>query len=229
MTRTLLVIAGLVVATALVLGPGRQLLPGAFLMSPSTTSLQAGQTTRPAAQDHTTTTPKKAPTVAAIPDGNTRLVVSARPQADAAQGYVLTAVLRTTDGKAVGSAPVRFYESVDLFGARGMLIGTASTDGGGAAALSYLPAVVGPHEIVARTLAEGQLNAAIGRFTFEASVSAPAYHDEPKPLASFLDRVPYAVGLVVLSVWSLIAFALFATARGVIGGARSSTRKGETA
>ncbi len=48
---------------------------------------------------------------------------------------------------------------------------------------------------------------------------------EPMPLSAFAAGVPYAVGLIVLAVWGLIAFALFGTARGVIGGARSTSRR----
>ncbi len=225
----LLLLGGLVLVTALLMGPMRGLLPGAMLLDGSSRlggPAAAPATGGPAHQSAPTSGPT-APAVIA-PTG-TSVALSAVPLAKASDGYALRATVRTKDGAAAGSATVRFYEIVDLFGQREMYIGTATTDGTGAASIAYLPSRVGSHQIVARTVAAGQLDAAVGWSTFESSVAAPPYVAPTRPLAAFSDRVPYAVGLVVLGVWSLIAFALLATARGVIGGARSPDRKGEPA
>lgn len=155
--------------------------------------------------------------------------VSATASVKPDQGYVLGVRLTTTEGRPVSEATVRLYEVVELFGTREMLVGTARTDGQGNASLLYLPARTGTHQIVVRFPGRDHVAAAEGRTSFEATVAAPPYRPETPALASFSAAVPYAVGLVVLSVWALIAFALFGTARGVRRGARDYAQKGDIA
>ncbi len=155
--------------------------------------------------------------------------VEAKPSATLAQGYVLDVHLVTTDNRPVNDATVRFYEVIDLFGKRPMLLGSAITDGQGRGSLSYLPAATGSHEIVVRFAGKDHYVAAEGRTTFQAEIAAETYVVQPAPLSAFSSKVPYGVGVLVLAVWALIAFALIGTARGVIGGARSKIRKGDTA
>jgi hypothetical protein len=155
--------------------------------------------------------------------------VEARASTRLELGYVLDARLVTTDGRPVNEATVRFYESVDFFGTREMLLGSAMTDGQGRASFTYLPAQVGTHEIIVKFAGRDHFLATTGRTTLLAEVAAEPYVVEPAPLASFTAKVPYAVGSLVLAVWALIGFALIGTARGVIGGARSNIRKGDTA
>jgi len=148
------------------------------------------------------------------------------PSARAEQGYVIDARLRTADGKAIGDARIRFYELVDFVGAREMLLGSATTDSQGIASFTYLPALAGTHRIVARFGGCCEhIAAAEEQLALVATVAKPAFRTERQPLAEFSDRVPYAVGVVVLAVWALIGFALLATARGVIGGARTDSGK----
>lgn len=154
------------------------------------------------------------------------IVVSAHASARAEQGYVIDARLQTTDGKAIGDATVRFYELVDFVGQREMALGSTTTDSQGVASIAYLPALAGTRQIVARFAGCCEhIAAAEGRVALEATVAKPAFRTDRQPLAEFSDRVPYAVGVVVLAVWGLIGFALLATARGVIGGARGTSRK----
>lgn len=141
------------------------------------------------------------------------------------QGYVLGVRLHTSDGRPVNEATVRFYDKVELFGDREMYIGSSITDGQGNTSLRYLPARLGTHELVVRSSSKDHFTAAEGRVTFEATVAAPAYRSEPAPLAAFSALVPYGVGAVVISVWALLAFAFFGTARGVLGGARDHAQK----
>ena len=136
--------------------------------------------------------------------------------AQSERGYLLHGHLATSDGKPVGDASVTFYEIVELFGRREMLIGTAKTDGQGVAGYPYLPARTGTHEILVRFRGRDHVSPADSTLTFEATVAAPARSVARPALADFSDRVPYAVGAIVLAVWALIAFALFGTARGVI-------------
>lgn len=145
-------------------------------------------------------------------------------------GYLLNVRLRGSDGRPINSATVRFYENVELFGAREMLIGSALTDGQGSAFIAYLPARLGPQDIIVRFSGRDHIAAAVSRHTFDATVAAAPYRQAVPPLAAFSANVPYGVGVVVLSVWLLIAFALFGTVRGVLQGARDQAiRKGDTA
>lgn len=154
--------------------------------------------------------------------------VSARAGAKLEEGYVLDARLVTADGTPVNDVTVRFYELVELIGPRQMLIAGATTDGQGRASVTYLPARTGTHQIVVAFNGRDHLDPAEGGTTFDAAVAASPYRPEHLPLTSFSAGVPYVVGALVLAVWSVIAFALFSTVRGVIGGARNSERKGDT-
>jgi hypothetical protein len=146
------------------------------------------------------------------------------------KGYVITAKLRGSDGSPLNSATVRFYESVELFGAREMFIASALTDGQGNASIPYLPARLGQHELIVRFPGRDHIAASVTKHTFEATVAVAPYRQATPPLAAFSANVPYGVGVVLLSVWALIAFALFGTMRGVLQGARDpAIRKGHTA
>ena len=155
--------------------------------------------------------------------------LSTRAAAKAEQGYVLTARARTADGKQINEAPIRFYETVDLFGAREMFLGSAVTDGQGVGVLVYLPAQLGSHEIIARYAGRDDVAPAEGRAAFEGTVAAAAYVAEVVPLADFSKVVTAVVGGIVLAVWALIAFAFISTARGVRSGARDLEPKGDHA
>jgi hypothetical protein len=159
-------------------------------------------------------------TVALAAPQPTSVQLTAAAATKTEQGYVLAVRLRTADGKSVNEAGVRFYEVVDLLGAREMHIGDATTDGQGGGTLPYLPAQLGSHQIIARFAGRDQAAPAEGRTTFEATVAAPPYQAETIPLSGFSNVVTVGVGAIVLSVWALIAFALISTARGVRRGAR---------
>jgi hypothetical protein len=160
---------------------------------------------------------------------STSLQLTVAPAAKLEQGYLLTVRMRTADGRPVNEASVTFYELVDIFGARDMRIGDLTTDGQGQGTLPYLPAQLGSHQIVARFAGRDQAASAEARTTFEAQVAAAAYRAEAVPLSAFSNVVTAAVGLIVLSVWALIAFALISTARGVRRGARDLGPKGDLA
>lgn len=146
------------------------------------------------------------------------------------KGYLLGVKLSASDGKPLNNATVRFYETVEIFGPREMLIATAITDGQGNASVPYLPAKLGQHEIVVRFPGRDHVAATAAKHTFDATVAAAPHRQAIPPLASFSANVPYGVGVVVLSVWGLIAFALFGTVRGVLQGGRDrAIRKGDTA
>jgi len=159
-----------------------------------------------------------------------RVTLGARPADKLTQGYVLSVHVVSPDRSPVNETAVTFYQVMDLFGQREMVIGESRTDGQGDAALLYLPAQLGPHEIVARSAGKGQVTWGETRYTLDAQVAAATYRVEPAPLAAFSAILPYGVGALVVSVWGLLAFALFATARGVLSGARDHAHeKGDIA
>ena len=175
-----------------------------------------------------------APTVAAPqpivpPADGSRVTLSTAHAAKLELGYTLSVTVISPAGMPVNDATIRFYDIVDLFGQREELIGSAVTDGQGLTAISYLPAMTGAHQIVARFAGQGTLTPSLGVTTLEATVAAPAYTVDRPALATFSAYVPYAAGVVVLAVWGLIALSLFGTARGVVARANESRRKGDTA
>ncbi len=151
--------------------------------------------------------------------------VTISPAEKAEQGYVLTVKARTSDGRPLNDATVSFHETVELFGKREMLIATARTDGQGVGSAIYLPARTGTHEIILRSAGREHVAPLEARHSFEATVAAPPYRVRAPPLASFSAAVPYGVGVVVLAVWALIAFAFFGTALGIRRGARDQQQK----
>lgn len=125
------------------------------------------------------------------------------------RGYVLDArVVSKADGKPVANALVRFYDTVQLLGAREMLVGSATTDGLGTVTIYYKPAQAGTHRIIARP-ASAQLAATDGVATFDATTIAPsAYTRDRLPLDPFSVNLPFAGETVLLVVWGLFAFVL---------------------
>ena len=229
MIRKLIPFAAALAMLLFFVGPGRSYLPSQLRSSGSLVSNDA----QVAEHDHGTTTTSSvglAPSPVVNPPASAaRISAQTAPAEKTEQGYTLTATVRAPSGDPLADANVKFYELVDLFGTREMYIGTAVTDGRGAASITYLPAQTGTHKLVVRTAQNGKITPGEARLAFEASVAAPEHVVQRPALVQFADKVPYAAALIVLTVWALIGFALFATARGVIGGARGSSRKGEPA
>lgn len=146
--------------------------------------------------------------------------IAVAPAEKVEQGYRIEVRLRTSEGRPVNEATVRLYQVVELFGEREMYITSVLTDGQGVGSTVYLPARTGRHELIARWPGREHLPDLEERFVFEAALAAPAYREATVPLASFSAAVPFGVGVVVLSVWALIAFALFGSAIGIRRGRR---------
>ncbi len=222
----LVAVVAVAAVVAVLFGPARQYLPGAQRLQADGTVVTSEE---PIVDHGRPTGIGLAPAPVANPPATAaRLLVTAQPLPKAEQGYALAVTVVSPDGKPLADAPVKFFELVDLFGQREMLLGARTTDGRGSASYAYLPAQTGIHQIVARSASQGRVTTGEGRVTFEASVAKERTPAERSGFTVFSDRVPYAAGLLVLAVWGLIAFALFGTARGVIGGARGD-QKGETA
>lgn len=228
MRRIVIAFAAVGIAAFALLGPGRSLLPTgtrpvSALAAPAPDAAAAAHTGHDAG-----TAPAARAAIAPPPDGS-RVVVTTRAAAKTELGYVIETRVVSPDGRPVNDAIVRFYDLVDFFGPREELIGTARTDGQGNASLSYLPASTGSHDIAVRFAGQGSLVPSVGTATLEATVATPPYRSDEPALLAFTRLVPYAAGAIVLSVWGLIAFALFGTARGIAVRAAKTTAKEDTA
>jgi hypothetical protein len=231
MRRILIAFGAIGIATIFLMGPGRSLLPGSLRLQAPAGALvvPAPDLAAPAHEAHqANSAPAERPAIVAPPDG-ARVDVSTRAAAKAEQGYVVETKVVSRDGRPVNDAVVRLYELVDFFGPREELVGSARTDGQGNAAIPYLPASIGQHNIVVRFAGQGSLVPSVGTASFEASVAAPPYHTDQPALLAFTRLVPFAAGAIVLAVWGLIAFALFGTARGIAVSADQITAKENTA
>lgn len=232
MIKKLIPLVAALAVAALFLGPARQYLPAAL-------RLQTGGALVSTDDGHGTDMDMGkgkpsgiglAPAAVVNPPATAaRLTIAAQAAEKPEHGYVLAVRVTSPDGKPVADAPVKFFDIVDIFGPREMLLASVTTDGRGNASYEYLPASVGTRNIVVRFAGREGLRAGEARMALEAAVSAPRQSVERSGFASFSDRVPYAVGVLVLGVWTLIGFALFATARGVIAGARRTRGKEELA
>lgn len=215
---------------AFLISAGTGLLPGGLRLQTGGSLVSNGQEPAMNMDNGKPSAVGLAPSPVLNPPANAaRLTVDAAPAQKTDDGYVLTVQVKAPDGKPLGDAPVKVFDIVDLFGPREMILASLTTDGRGYASYTYLPSTVGTHSIVVRSSSREGVRAGEARTTFEASITTAQPGVEGHPLASFTDRIPYAVGLIVLAVWALIGFALFGTARGVIDGARRTRGKEELA
>lgn len=227
--RRLIPFIGAAIATLAIVGAGAGgLLPGGMRLQLPNGSNTSTTTTSTSGHDASKATEFRALSLVP-PAGASRLAVAVTPAAKPEQGYLVSVQVMSPTGKAVGDTTIKFYEVVDLFGQREALIGSAPTDGQGTAVISYLPATKGAHQIVARFGGQGTLGPSVGVATLDATVAAPTYKVDQPGFANFARYVPFGAGFIVLAVWGLIAFSLFATARGVLAGADGKIRKGDTA
>jgi hypothetical protein len=136
---------------------------------------------------------------AAGPEPTTLAVTTDDPQVEG-QGYVVNARLTTAAGKPVNSVTLSFYVLADLFGPHQMLIGTATTDGQGRVSLKYSPAWEGQHDVTMKFAGSVAYAPAEGKGAFLSTVALAPHQNELLPLSGFSEKVPYAVGVLVLGV-----------------------------
>jgi len=228
MRRIVIAFAAVSIAAIALLGPGRSLLPASTRPADAPAAPAPNVVAAAHAGHDAASTPAARPAIAQPPDG-ARVEVTTRAAAKAELGYVIETRVVSPDGRAVNDAVVRFYQLVDFFGRREELIGTARTDGQGNAALTYLPASIGSQDIAVRFAGQGSLVPSVGTARFDAIVATPPYRSDEPALLGFTRLVPYAAGAIVLSVWGLIAFALFGTARGIAVRAAKTSAKEDIA
>lgn len=152
----------------------------------------------------------------AAPEPTVVKVATAAPRTPG-QGYSISAQVTTAAGKPVNSVTLSFYIAVDLFGPRQMLAGTATTDGQGRASIRYTPSWEGQHDVVVKFAGSPSFGATEGKGSFMSAVAIAPHENERLPLAGFSDRLPLAVGAVVLGVWLAIIFALVSAVLAALG------------
>ncbi len=101
------------------------------------------------------------------------LLLTAPEQAQSGQPLTLTAVLRDSQDKPIGSTTVKFFIKVDFFTSGLMEIGEAVTNDQGIAVLEYTPRLAGDMQIVARH--EGESYEAATTVTL-TEADEPFYH-----------------------------------------------------
>jgi hypothetical protein len=155
----------------------------------------------------------------------TRLTMS-EPARGGQKGHLtLRATLVTVQGKAIGERQVTFYEQSTVFGPRDVLLGSATTDSTGFAAVDYQPAQPGPQSIVARFTGDEQFAASETSSVVTVREVVPIYAPEPLPLASVRQWLPLGLASLVLATWVVLLGVAIRTVVGV----RAAGRRHEAA
>jgi hypothetical protein len=97
---------------------------------------------------------------------------------------------------------------------RDALLGSATSDATGFAAIDFQPAELGQHTITARFNGDEQYALSQISSTIEVREVAPIYVPEPLPLASVRQWLPLGLASLVLATWAVL---LGITARTVLG------------
>lgn len=145
----------------------------------------------------------------------TRLTMS-EPARGGLKGHLtLRATLQDSGSKALGMRQIAFFEQSTVFGPRDVLLGSATTDSTGFAAIDYQPAQAGQQTIIARfagdeAYAPTQVSAAI-----EVREVVPIYAEEALPLASVRQWLPLGLASLVLATWAVLIWVAVRTVLGV--------------
>ena len=127
---------------------------------------------------------------------------------------ILSAVMTAPDGKTINGQVISFYENVDLLGTRQALLGTATTDSTGSAAIAYQPAQSGNQTIIARSVGSAGFAAAEGQMSLDVSEVVPPFRSEAKPLASIGDAMAIIFGVATAGTWLVLLGVLL---RAIVG------------
>ncbi len=157
----------------------------------------------------------------------TKLTVQDTPRVDENGNIVrgqliLTATLTTADGKPVSDQQVQFYEQVTFMGGqREALLGTATTDSTGAAAIQYQPAHVGTDTIIVRFASSGGYQAAESQLQLDVTDVVPPFTTEPAPFSSVGTGLSIAFALLVVGTWAILLGTLLRSVIGIRAAART--------
>ncbi len=158
----------------------------------------------------------------------TRLTVQDTPRVDENGNIVkgqlvLTATLTTTDGKPVSDQRIQFYEKASFMGGeREALLGTATTDSNGAAAIQYQPAHTGTDTIVVRFASNGGYQATESQLQLDVTDVVPPFTSEPAPFATVGTGLSIAFALLVVGTWAALLGTLLRSITGIRAAARAS-------
>jgi hypothetical protein len=147
-------------------------------------------------------------------DQATQIQMSA--PAKAAKGHLtLRATLATAAGAPASEKTISFYEHVDLFGGRDALLGSATTDSTGYAAIDYQPVETGSQTITVRFIGDSQLAGSEVSSNIDIRDAAPVYTPEPLPLATVRQWLPLGLASLVLATWVVLLGVAVRTIRGI--------------
>lgn len=144
-----------------------------------------------------------------------RLSVS-QPANGGAKGHLtVSATLTTQAGKALSGELINFYQQTDLFGPRDALLGTATTDSSGYAAIDYQPAQTGSQVIKVRFSGDVHTAAADASRTIQVRDVIPPYTPDPLPLAQIRQWLPLGLASLVLGTWAVLLGVSLRTVLGI--------------
>jgi hypothetical protein len=152
----------------------------------------------------------------------TRLTLS-EPARGGLKGHLtLRVTLTTAAGKPLSERNVAFYELSNVFGPREVLLGTATTDSTGFAAIDYQPSQTGQQTIFARFTGDQDNAASQVSSAIQVREVVPIFTEEPLPLASVRQWLPLGLASLVLATWAVL---LGVTIRTVLGVRSAGLRK----
>jgi hypothetical protein len=114
------------------------------------------------------------------------------------------ATVMTEDGSSVVGRPVEFVESVDFFGKRVAVLGTAVTDSDGWAAVTYQPSTPGDHTIVARMAGSRRYAESNARLSLQVQEVVAPFTEESPRLADIGTWLAVALVLLGVVFWAVL-------------------------
>jgi hypothetical protein len=159
----------------------------------------------------------------------TRLTLS-EPTRGGLKGHLtLRAVLAAADGKALGERQVTFYGQSTVFGAREVVLGSATTDSTGLAAIDFQPTQLGEQTMLARFRGDDVFAAAQASGTLDVREIVPIYSADSLPLASVRQWLPLGLASLVLATWGVLLGITAVTVLGVRAVGRQQQTRVSTA
>jgi len=139
---------------------------------------------------------------------------------------ILTATLTTADGKPVSDQSIRFFEQVTFMGGpREALLGTATTDSTGVAAIQYQPAQKGTDQIVARFASSGDYQAAEAHLSLDVNEVVAPFTTQPVPFAAVGTGLSVAFALLVVGACAVLLGVFLRTVIGIRAAARPAASR----
>ncbi len=158
------------------------------------------------------------------PEATTATSLAIQPPRPGKQpdSLLITALLTGADGEPLEGYRIEFLVDVDFPGAERLVIGSKTTDATGKATIQYQPSWDGTHSLSARSQRSRTHPSATAEMSIEVSGAARTYVEAPRGLAPLRNRLPLAMGGVVLAVWATLAFVALRTVLGIAGAGRGA-------